>query len=442
MSDVKIENDEILKSLENTHILIVEDSPTQALFLKAQLEEYRLAVQVAKDGVEGLQQLETSLPQLIISDIEMPRMNGYEFCKKVKTHPTYREIPVILLTSLKNPLDVIQGIQCGCNSFLTKPYSLPILLSTIWDSKENAKLHQRIAAQKKLEFFFNGQHYQMQIDQEQITGLLLSTYANAIEKNLELEQAYKKLNQVNEELQKKNEELKQLNQLKNQFLGIAAHDLRNPLTVISGYSDILLEMLKEMVPAKAMQMLQRIKTSSTLMLDLINNLLDISIIESDTVSLRLSSVDLPALIEENLDMLKSLAAKKNIQLIFNRPLSIPKVTCDPSKFIQVLNNLVGNSIKFSKPESKIEVNLFPAEKEVILSVKDEGIGLSAEVKKRLFQPFSKTGVVGTAGEKGTGLGLAIVHKIVTEHKGRIWVESEENQGATFYVALPYEPSTH
>lgn len=439
MSDLKIDNSAILKGIEKTHILIVEDSPTQALLLKAQLEEYRMKVQVAKDGVEGLQQLETALPQLIISDIEMPRMNGYEFCKNVKTHPSYREIPVILLTSLSNPLDVIQGIQCGCTSFLTKPYSLPILLSTIWDSKENAKLHQRNSNQKKVEFFFNGTHYQLQIDQEQVTGLLLSTYANAIEKNLELERAYKKLNQVHEELQKKNEELKQLNQLKNQFLGIAAHDLRNPLTVISGYSDLLLELLKEMAPAKAMQMLQRIKSSSTLMLQLLNDLLDISIIESGTISLHLSSVDLPKLIEENLDMLRSLAAKKNIQLIFNRPKFIPKVTCDSSKFIQVLNNLVGNSIKFSKPESKIEVDLFALENEVILSVKDEGIGLSAEAKKRLFQPFSKTGVVGTAGEKGTGLGLAIVHKIVTEHKGRIWVESEENQGATFYVALPCEP---
>ena len=109
-----------------------------------------------------------------------------------------------------------------------------------------------------------------------------------------------------------------------------------------------------------------------------------------------------------------------------------------NKFIQVLNNLVTNAIKFSKTGGTIDVALTTSNQEVILSVKDYGTGLSPAAKERLFQPFSKACSTGTAGEKGTGLGLAIVHKIVTAHKGKIWAESEIEKGSTFYVALPLQ----
>ncbi len=441
MSDQKTGNQNSSKEFENLSILVVEDSPTQALLLQTQLEENRMKVQVARDGIEGLQKLHENLPKIIISDVEMPRLNGYDFCKKVKMNPAYQHIPIILLTSLSNPLDVVRGIECGCDSFLTKPCHIQTLLSTIQDAEKNTKLQKTTTTKKKLEFFFNGSYHQLQIDQEQITSLLLSTYSNAIQKNLELERAYKQLNQAYEEIQKKNEELKQLNELKNQFLGMAAHDLRNPLVILSGYSDVLLQTLKGTVPEKFMQMFDRMKTSSARMLQLINDLLDISVIESGTVSLHLSSVNLPSLIQENLEMLKGLAETKNIQLMFNCKEPIPSVQGDANKIVQVLNNLISNSIKFSKAGDKIEVSLIPSQKEVTMVVKDQGTGLSAEAKKRLFQPFSKTGAIGTAGEKGTGLGLAIVHKIVTKHGGKIWVESEENKGATFSVSLPYQQET-
>lgn len=423
------------QELEKMNILIVEDSLTQALLLKNSLENHQFHVRIAKDGVEALQMMQETLPNIIISDIEMPRMNGYEFCKNVKSTPNFKNIPVIVLTNLSDPMDVIRGIECGCDSFLTKPCEIHNLLSTIWDARENAKLHSKDSHQK-LGFFFKGKHHQIQVNQDQIIGLLLSTYSNAIQKNLELEQAYHKLNLVLEELQKTNEELKKLNQQKNQFLGMAAHDLRNPLTVISGYSDMLIGIPGEKTDEKLVKILQRIKSSSTMMLQLINDLLDISVIESGTVSLHLAPVDLPLLIQENLALLRNLANQKKIELKFSHPDSFPKVNCDANKVTQILNNLVSNAIKFSEVGSSIEIALTLSDKAAILSVKDFGMGLSDQAKERLFQPFSKSNSTGTAGEKGTGLGLAIVHKIVTEHKGKIWVESEAGKGATFYVALP------
>lgn len=416
---------------ENMNVLIVEDSPTQALLLQRSLEEQKMRVRVSSDGLEALQRLKEALPDLIISDIKMPRMDGYELCKKVKSDERTQNIPVILLTGLSDPMDVIQGIGCGGDSFLTKPCELNILLSTIHDARENAKLQRENILRKDIDFFFNDKRYQLQINPDQITSLLLSTYSNAIQKNLELERAY-------EELQKKNEELKQLNLQKNQFLGMAAHDLRNPLGVIGGYVDVLIETLKTKIDDKAMKMLTRIKSSSTLMLNLINDLLDISVIESGTVSLHLSRVDLPALVQENLTLLRSIADKKEIKLLFNTNVQSAKVNCDPNKVTQIVNNLISNAIKFSHPGDVIEVSIAADEKEIVMAVKDQGTGLSSEAKARLFQPFSKGSSVGTAGEKGTGLGLAITHKIVAEHKGKIWVESEVGKGSTFYVSLPKE----
>lgn len=424
-------------TLEGLNILYVEDSPTQAIMLKEALEKNRLNVRLAKDGLEGLQILnDGNRPQVVISDIEMPRMNGYDLCKSIKTDPNYKDISVILLTNLTDVLDVIKGIECGADSFLTKPCETTLLLTTIKNAVKNRKIENTVS-KGKLEFFFDGRNHALEVDQVQITKLLLSTYSNAIQKNQELEEAYRKLNKIHEELEKNNRTLRMLNEQKNQFLGMAAHDLRNPLTVISGFASYLLNMSKENFDEdRTKQMIKHILDSSNFMLKIIDDLLDISIIESGTLSLNLASTDLEELIQKNMILFESLAQKKNIKVVFNS-VPTPKVNCDSNKILQVINNLFTNATKFSKPNDVITITKTPLDKEVIISIKDLGVGMSEEMLKNLFQPFTKTKTLGTAGEKGSGLGLAIVHKIVTEHGGKIWVESEANKGTTFYIALPH-----
>lgn len=423
-------------SLENLNVLYIEDSPTQAIMLKDTLEQNRMHVQLAKDGVEGLEQLNQSQPSVIISDIEMPRMNGYDFCKYVKTDDAYKDIPVILLTNLTDVLDVIKGIECGADSFLTKPCETSLLLTTLQNAVKNKSVQNQIS-KGKLEFFFDGKSHALEIDQVQITKLLLSIYSNAIQKNLELEQAYRKLNRIYEELEKNNKTLKALNEQKNQFLGMAAHDLRNPLTVISGFSNYLLNINKDnMDENKVHQMVAHIYSSSNFMLQLIDDLLDFSIIESGVLSLHSVETDLVELIKKNMVFFESLAQKKNIEVVFNDPSNFPKVKCDPNKILQVINNVVTNAIKFSHPQSMIKITLSHSDTEATISIEDHGIGMSPESVKNLFQPFSKMKTLGTEGEKGAGLGLAIAYKIVTEHKGKIWVQSEVNKGTTFFISLP------
>lgn len=192
--------------LKNKSVLILEDSSTQALLLKETLEKKQLLVRVSKDGIDGLQLLSKEVPDLIISDIEMPRMDGYAFCKQIKSDSKYKDIPVILLTNLTDPIDVIRGMDCGADGFLTKPCEEELLFSTIHNTIKNISLKNKLP-QEKLTFFFGNQTHSLLINQVQITELLLSTYSSAIQKNLELEKAYQKLNRIYEELEKKNKKL-------------------------------------------------------------------------------------------------------------------------------------------------------------------------------------------------------------------------------------------
>lgn len=428
--------------LKGKSVLIVEDSPTQALLLQEILVDHHFSVTIAKDGLDGVQKLKDSLPDLIISDIEMPQMNGYDFCKHLKSNEKYKNIPVILLTNLTDPLDVIKGMDCGADSFLTKPCKSDLLFSTIQNTIENIQLKNQ-NVQEKISFFFNGHTHSLNINKVQITELLLSTYASAIQKNLELEKTYHQLHTMHEELKSNHTQLKELNEQKNQLLGMAAHDLKNPLAVISGFSQIILNKAKEAVDEnKIHQMIERIHESSTFMSGIIDDFLDYSTIESGTLTLHLSEIDLPELIQKDLLLLESLAHKKGVKLLFNYKSPTRKIYCDPNKILQVVNNLISNGIKFSHPQGTLEISIIPSDKDVTICVKDSGIGMSQEALNNLFQPFSKLKTKGTAGEKGTGLGLAIAHKIVLAHGGKIWVESKLGNGSCFYVSIPYKNSTH
>jgi PAS domain S-box-containing protein len=239
------------------------------------------------------------------------------------------------------------------------------------------------------------------------------------------------------EIAQKNAELAKLNELKNQLLGMAAHDLRNPLTVVNTASSFLLDDASRLLSEeKKHDFMRRINANGEFMLRLIDNLLDVAKIESGRLDLELATGDLCGLIEENLTMNRMLAEKKSIRLDFAPERGVPLFRFDRGKVEQVLNNLISNALKFSEPDTVVTVQASRVNGTVVVSVRDHGQGIPAEELDKLFKPFSKTSVRGTAGEKSTGLGLAICRKIVEGHHGRIWAESEPGKGSTFSFALP------
>ena len=242
------------------------------------------------------------------------------------------------------------------------------------------------------------------------------------------------------ELAKKNAELERLDALKNRFLGMAAHDLRNPLNVIYNYAEFLGYRAGERLDDEERSFLEAILESSQFMSDLINDLLDVSRIESGKLQLVWQAIDLTQLVERNLQLNRLLAGKKEIELVLDvEAAGVPTIIADPGKLEQVLNNLISNAVKYSPLESRVVVRLRRHEEGVLISVEDEGIGIAAEEMDQLFRPFVTPATRGPAGEKSTGLGLVIVRRIVEGHGGDIWVESEEGVGTTFYVWLPRDP---
>ncbi|PKN75043.1 MAG: hypothetical protein CVU52_06355 [Deltaproteobacteria bacterium HGW-Deltaproteobacteria-10] len=231
--------------------------------------------------------------------------------------------------------------------------------------------------------------------------------------------------------------LTELNQLKNKFLGMAAHDLRNPLSSIRGFSEILL--LEETGPLTEGQkeFLAIINKTSDEMLHMVNDLLDVSVIESGKIDLNLKLYSAQKLLEERIRLLHIVADKKQIIINVDRA-DVPDFSFDTNRIGQVIDNLISNAIKFSPIGSKIDISLKQVGGKVEIAVQDDGPGISPEDRKKLFGTFQKLSARPTAGEKSTGLGLAIVKKIVEAHGGDVWVESADGAGSIFKFNIPME----
>jgi len=183
-------------------ILVVEDSPTQAEALRAVLLEHGFDVTVVRSGVEALEAIDRKPPAVVISDIIMPGIDGYELCRRIKANEHTRHIPVMLLTVLSDPLDVIDGLECGANNFITKGCADDELIGRILFLLRNRKLRASGSHEDGVPIAFSGQHYTIAADTSQILDLLLSTYAAAVERNRELEKANKALNEALDRIKK------------------------------------------------------------------------------------------------------------------------------------------------------------------------------------------------------------------------------------------------
>ena len=242
---------------------------------------------------------------------------------------------------------------------------------------------------------------------------------------------------VHRELIKRNVELERLSDQKNRFVGIAAHDLRNPLQIIQGYSELLLNELFGKLTADQVKVISAIQRNSDFMLKLITDLLYISQIEAGKLQLDLQETDLIALLKRSVELNRLLAEQKEIDIVFRHDESFSSMRLDPTKIEQVVNNLISNAMKFSHRNTTIEVQAIKDDGSAVISVKDQGQGIPAEEIGNLFIPFERVSVRSTAGEPSTGLGLAIVKGIVEGHGGKIRVESTVGQGSTFSFSLPF-----
>ena len=244
------------------------------------------------------------------------------------------------------------------------------------------------------------------------------------------------LNNLTRQLHQANAELRELNQLKNQFLGMAAHDLRKPIGVIMTYGEFVLDEAGGQLSEQHREFLRTCMDAATDMKRLIDGFLDLSVIESGKLRLELASASVPEIVAGAEPTARLMAGKKKISLLVDLADDGRRLRVDASKLQQVLLNLIGNAVEHSVPGQRVWLSSRWDDQTLVLAVRDEGPGIALEDQARLFTSFARAGTRKTAGERSVGLGLAIARLVVEAHGGRIRVESIPGQGATFLITLP------
>jgi signal transduction histidine kinase len=362
-------------------ILLVDDRPENLYSLESMLMEDDRIIFKANSGDEALKIAFQEDLSLVLLDVQMPEMDGFEVANMLKSTKRTKKIPIVFVTAIsKEKKYMLQGLDEGAMDYLFKP-----LDTDITRSKVNTLL-QFFAQQKEIE--------------------------------------------------QKNNELQKLNEEKNFFLGMASHDLRNPLGNIITLSSLISQDIGHNFPDEYKNYLEVIMSTSRRMLEMLNNILDVSKIESGVSALDLKPVSVHDLFQECISSNKLIADKKKMHLSYSIADSTGKPYADKGQILQVLNNLVSNAIKYSYPSTAIELTAEGSSDEITIHVIDQGQGIPESEHKVLFSAFSKTSVRSTAGEGSTGLGLNIVKKIVEAHHGKIWVKSKPGEGSVFSFSIP------
>lgn len=244
------------------------------------------------------------------------------------------------------------------------------------------------------------------------------------------------MHEANQELKKAYQRVLELNEEKNEFLGIAAHDLKNPLTAVSAFADILIND-KDLSKEQHNDFLNEIIKASERMFFIVKNLLDVNAIEQGKLNTKLEKISLSSVVEELHSQFKDALQKKNITLNLKNEIEEPFVLADYNLSLQVVQNILSNAIKFSQKDKNIFVTLRNSKDNeyIELSIKDEGPGFTEEDKKKLFKKFVKLSARPTAGEHSTGLGLSIVKKLIEMMNGKIKLVSEAGKGAEFIISF-------
>ena len=411
-------------------ILIVEDSPTQAQKLQYILEQKGYPVTLAANGVLALAAARQNKPTLIISDVVMPEMDGYELCRQVKSDPDLADVPVILVTTLSDPRDVILGLECRADNFILKPYDERYLLGRVQFVLINREMRQTDQPGMGLEIYFEGQRHFITADRLQILNLLLSTYEAAMRRNRELSLAQDALQRTNSELLQRTAELEAANRDLEAFSYSVSHDLRGPLRAINGFSAILLEDHAAELSPDARQLLTTVIDTAKQMNALIEDLLRFS--RLGTQSLSKKPVNIANLVHEVLDELGRDREGRQIEIQLG---DLPDCVGDHALIKQLFVNLLSNAFKFTGHREKAVIEIGCAEDHGsnVYFVRDNGAGFDVSKARQLFGVFQR--FHSQHDFEGTGVGLSIVQRIVVRHGGRIWAEAEVEKGAVFHFIL-------
>lgn len=402
-------------------ILLVDDRPENLLALEAILEPLGQTLISAHSGEEALKYVLQHDFAVILLDVQMPDMNGFDTAQIIKSRERSRFIPIIFLSAInKEDSYVFKGYSMGAVDYVFKPFNPDVLRSKVAVFVDLYLKQQQIREQS--EMLVESQRRELELQHR--AALLESEAKSAAQ-----------LAELNVQLHSRQLELKQAMGVRNRFYASMSHELRTPINAVIGYSTLLIDNIYGPLNDKQREGLQRSLKAARHLLELVNDVLDLSKIEAGKIELALQPVNIALLIEDLFVTVRPLADEYGSQLSFEHSSDSLTITTDPRRVRQILLNLLSNAIKFGRKQP-IEVKCTPmADGGVSISVIDHGEGISEEDKIRVFEEFVQ---VSPEQQPGTGLGLSISRRLASLLDGSLELESVLGQGSTFRLILPRE----
>ena len=361
-------------------ILIVDDVMSNVLLLKVLLTNEKFAIATASNGRQALEQVEKENPDLVLLDVMMPDMSGFEVAQHLKSNPNTADIPIIFLTALNSTADIVKGFQVGANDFISKPFNKEELIIRV--------THQiSLVAAKRL---------------------ILS----------------------------KTEELQRTIAGRDKLYSVIAHDLRSPMGSIKMVLNMLiLNLQSEKIGAEMYELLTMANQTTEDVFSLLDNLLKWTKSQIGKLNVVYQDVDLVEVTDGVIEIFSMVASLKKIRIREMKPEKM-MVNADIDMLKTVVRNLLSNAIKFSKENSEVLVKMEEVDGMAVVSVQDYGCGISEEGQKKLLHTDTHFSTFGTNNEEGSGLGLLLCKDFVVKNGGKLWFTSKEGEGSIFSFSIP------
>ncbi len=387
----------------------------QAAQLLRLLESHGYGVRTALSGAAALEALSVSLPALILSDVLLTDMDGYELCRMVKGDPRFRQVPVLLLMSVSEASDIIAGLQCGADSFVVKPWDKESILSRI-----ERLVAPQAADASGVPVTFQGQKHLIHGDRAPMLDLLLASYEAVAEQAAELRKA--------------KEEAERANRAKTELLARLAHEMRTPLNAILGFGQLLQHGGSRAEDAESAR---HVIEAGKHLIRLTHEMIDLSRIDTGVMSLSCNPIAWEEVVEKCLENIQPLADKRRLHIRWeSHGAKGCPVIANRERLGEVVWSLLSNAVKYNHEGGDVVVSDERClDGKVRISVSDTGSGIAEMDLPLLFVPFERLGAE-KRGIQGSGLGLALARKLAEVMGGSVGVKSVKGAGSTFWIDLP------
>ena len=442
------QHDPLTNRLDQAQILIVEDSPVQTELLRRALEAAGFRVIAAADGAQGLALAKKEHPAAIVTDVNMPVMDGFEMCEAIRSDESLDPTPIIILTMLTEPEDLIRGLNSGVDGYLTKPYDVSTLVSRLQSLLSEPPPPSRKSERRKLEIKLGDKSYPVDAHGPRMLNLLMSTYQNLMLQNRaliatqgELEASNRQLAAANQSLTIAKRQADAANRAKSAFLANMSHEIRTPMNGIMGMASLL---RGDGITPNQADRLDKIDATARHLLSVIDNVLDYSKIESGKFVLAQVPIVFGELLGHVFSMLSETIRAKGLRLLVHAESLPQNLLGDPTRLQQALLNYANNAVKFTDTGTvtlTIRVQEELADSLLMrFEVRDSGLGIAPEALERLFKAFEQGDNSMTRAYGGTGLGLVITKRLAEMMGGEAGAQSTLGAGSTFWFTARLKKS--